>query len=414
MSNFNLNNAVDFARATMGNVSEVIGLFSDIGEKVTEWDIQEGAYTGGRQGARKILFHIFKKDENVDKTYGAGLSQIRDAGGRRKVKYTFPYKDGQTTNDLGRSPLAFDVDVVIHGRDYKLAWQQLLAEMNDPVPGTLTHPIFGDIRCAMETYETVHSSDKRKAMVIRVTFTEHNYVYADPEDLSRETTKEAVNKSLDFFSKAEATIAKISALANLPNAVKERLTAILESYTANFATTLAQVNATFSNSQTPDIPILIPVPDGGSRDDDGTVVNPNFPVVSDSQSSIPVDTISTASLALAVNDLTKKVNTLRAEVTSMIESFQEAMSGLGALEFYEDILNMRQSAIDIQKALELGAASSKATIIEYEVPRTMSAREIAFINGLSVDQINEIDILNPSLESLNLITKGTVVRVPVS
>ncbi len=86
----------------------------------------------------------------------------------------------------------------------------------------------------------------------------------------------------------------------------------------------------------------------------------------------------------------------------------------GSLELFDTNLDLKQTAVQMQDVLEKGIASSQAQIIDYTTPQEMSIREVAFANGLSVQRVQDIDLLNPDLLSVNFIAKGTQVKVPVS
>ena len=86
MSKLDLNKPLDFARATMGDLGAVLQTFT--GQDAGDWDIQEASYNN-------VVFHVFASKQ----IYNGAISQINDSGGRRKVKYQFPYQDGQTTDD---------------------------------------------------------------------------------------------------------------------------------------------------------------------------------------------------------------------------------------------------------------------------------------------------------------------------
>ena len=135
MSRFDLGSSADFSRLTqqsLGSVSQLID-----GRDPGLWDLLEGSYNG-------VLFHVFRS--KVD--WQGALSQIQDAGGRRKVKYQYPYRDGQTTDDLGRKPGSFTMEIVIHGLRYMRGLAALEREFDKPTPGTLIHPIRGQMTVA--------------------------------------------------------------------------------------------------------------------------------------------------------------------------------------------------------------------------------------------------------------------------
>lgn len=390
-----LSKPADFARATMSPVASV--LLDLAGRDPTKWDILEGAFNG-------VRFHVFQSKE----PYGAGLAHISDTGGRRKVKYRFPYKDGQTTDDLGRKPEQFDVDCIIHGRDYMIGLTRLLAELNKPTPGDLIHPVRGSLRVVPEEWSITHTYEQRNAVQLRLVFSEHNFTVGDFRQVKDPSVKGALAKALDAFAKLDAIIANVEGAVIFVKTQKARITEAIEAFKTAFSGTLTSMNASFNTGSSADIPALLPVNEGGVG---GGGSGANFPVVaspSDPFASAPATLTGEAATALAVAQLTKDVNSLRADLDEIMALMS---AGEGALEFYDDILALKNIGIDLQDALEKGVASSQAEIKEYVAPRLMTIREVAFENGIDVDRVEELELLNPDLLSVNFIDPGTVLKV---
>jgi hypothetical protein len=400
MPGVDLGSASGFAKATLSSVAGLLSEFT--GRDPGVWDILEGSYNG-------VLFHVFQSKE----TYSAAVGQIADSGGRRKVKYQFPYKDGQTTDDLGRKPESFNVNVVLHGNDYMRGFQKLMRELDKATPGDLVHPIRGRMRVVPEDWQITHTSEQRKAVALQITFIEHNFSVGDVRQLKDPTVKGALAKALDALKAVDRAITNIEGAVIFANNLKTSITSGLADFKAGYAKVLGRMNKSFNQGGSVDIPGLLPVNEGGNGSTGGT-----FPTVaspSDPFSSVPVAEISaTVTAALAVEQLTKEVNQLRADIEESIATIEAGADGAGALEFYSEILGLKTSAILLQEVLETGVASSQARIIEYRVPRLMSLREAAFVNGLDVNRVSEIDLLNPDLDSTNYVPKGTVLKVPVS
>ncbi len=403
MSRFDLNQPLDFARATMGDVGAVLADFA--GGDPTQWDILEGSYNG-------ILFHVFQSKS----VYQGALSKIQDTGGRRKVKYKFPYKDGQTTDDLGRKPNSFKMNIMIHGNRYMEGFNALLNEFDKPTPGELVHPIRGSLTAVVEDLEMTHSSEDRKAVVLEVTFIEHNFTIGSFRDFKDPSVKGALAKALETFAAVENAILQVEGVVKFARSVKNKIQNGLREFQLNYAKTLRDLNVAFNGGGSTDLPGLLPVNEGGTRNADGSLTTDTFLTVrtpSDPFQSVPVGS-SSSSAALTTSQLTQNVNVLRDEVEAVIEDMKTALDGQGALILYYEILELKRSAVLVQEVLEKGVASSKSQVIDYTLPRLMSIREVAFATGLDVNRVGEIDILNPELESVNYIPKGTVVKVPTT
>lgn len=404
MSRFDLSKAQDFRAVTLGSAAGVLQTLALAGRDPTKWDIVEGAYNS-------VLFHVFQSKTE----YQAELPRISDRGGRRKVKYKFPYKDGQTTDDLGREPESFDIEVLFHGPRYMQGFVALKKELDKPTPGTLVHPVRGNINCVPETYEIIHESQSRMALTLRVTFTEHNFTIGDLRDFKDTSVKGALSRALDAFAFIDKAITNVLGVALFARSLKNQVNQGLTDYRNEFGKTLVNLNSIFNQNSSNDIPGLLPVNDGGNRNPDGTLANTNFQIVTSPNDSISsVNLSETTTLAIAVKNVTKQVIALRSQLADIIAQIEAGSNGLGSLEFHDDIVNLKTTGILMQDALEKGIASSQAQVIFYVVPRDMSLREVAFLNGLEVDRVTDLDLLNPDLDSTNLIFKGSTVQVPVS
>lgn len=404
MSKFDLSKAQDFQAATIGSASGILQTLALAGRDPSKWDLLEGSYNN-------VLFHVFQSKTE----YQAELPRISDRGGRRKVKYKFPYKDGQTTDDLGREPESFDVEVLFHGNRYMQGFVALKAQLDKPTPGVLVHPVRGNIKCVPETYEIVHESQSRKALTIKVSFTEHNFTIGDLRDFKDTSVKGALATALGVISTINNVITNVIGSALFVNSLKNQVKQALTDYSNQFGTTLTNLNQIFNKNSSSDIPGLLPVNDGGNRNPDGTLASTNFTIATS-----PNDVISSVNLsqqtqtALAVGTVTKQVVAIRQQLATIIATIESGANGQGSLEFHDDVVNLKETGILMQDCLEKGIASSQIQVIAFIVPRDMSLREVAFMNSLEPDRVVDLDLLNPNLESINLLRKGTTVQVPIS
>src|SRR6185369_8539086 len=209
MSKLDFNKPADFAIATLSATNELLQAF--VRDK-SVWSIAEGTYKGGRKSARTIKFHVFKSRSD----YQAGLPRVTDQGGRRVAKYRYPYQDGHTTDDLGAMGEEFDVEIILHGGAYKVGMNRLLKEFNDPIPGTLEHPVRGTVRAKAESWSLEHSHDMSNAVLMRVHFTTHDFDALDFDSLIFITTpKGALQKVIAALNKIGAVIAAVRQIANI-------------------------------------------------------------------------------------------------------------------------------------------------------------------------------------------------------
>lgn len=396
-----LSSTADFARATGG----ASGLLNSLLSREAQWDIREGSFNG-------VPFHVF---ESVQ-PYKAGLDQVQDSGGRRKVKYQFPYIDGQTTDDLGRKPGTYSFNILLHGRDYLVGYKRLFAELNKPTPGTLIHPVLGPITCVMEDYQIMHRSSDRKAMAISLTMIEHNFSIGDITNIrDAVSSKGAIARALEVFKTINNARLRVLGFAGFLQATRNRIAALLDSYSSNSAKTISRINKAFNpNASSADIPGLIPVNQGGILDQNGNRTQQTFLTAaspSDPLNNVPVDEVEDAeAVTVTSQQLEVEINNLRAELQNVIN---EMSQGQGSLEFYQEILDLKATAVAIQEAYETGVSSSRSGVRDYVTPRDMSVREVAFLNSVPLERVGEIEQLNPQLLSFNFIQKDTRVSVPV-
>jgi prophage DNA circulation protein len=426
MSNgLDFNRANDFARATGGLQSAGSGLLQLFGFDPSQWDIEEASFRGAR-------FHVFKSKTN----WQGALATTTDEGGRRKAKYAFPYKDGQTTDDLGRKGETIVVDTLIHGPRYKDGLQAFLDAVQDPTPADLVHPVRGVLQCVCESFRLVHSSENRQAVRIEATFIEHNFTFSDFGRLADDNNfKSILTAAVKALAVAEQIVNKVQAAQSFVATVRASLAAFVAAFNDAFGKSLTDINTrlTRKGSNT-DLPSVKPVNEGGNRNPDGTQarstfpneVSPNDPFA---QASLPVNASGTAVRSLtnapaaAALSIQNSVIAARDAAEAAILALSSADPALGALPadrregpgallFFDDIQAIRQSVILLQDAFERGVASSRASVVSYTTPRLMSVREVAFANGVSPERSEEIALLNPELLSVNYIPQGTMVQVP--
>lgn len=400
-------------------ISGTTGVLLDFaGKDPALWDIVEGSFLSDaskKAGKQPVIFHVF-----VSKVaYGGAVARISDKGGRRKVKYSYPYLDGQTTDDLGRKPGGYDFDILLYGARYKEGLNALIAEVDVPGPGTLRHPVRGDIRCVMEDYELLHQSDTKKAVSIRLMLIEHNFTIGKISEQFKpvKDVKSTLSNALAALKTISAVIDKVSSYQLFAQSFIRQINGLLSSYQNIFGGLLQSFNITFNAGSSTDLPSLLPVNEGGNGVAPGqagifpTAATPG--TGSDAFTGINLPT-STTPTSVAAQQAIDQVNAARAQCETIIELLSSGAGGQGALDFYDQILSLKVGAIALQEALEAGIQSSNAIVVPYTTPRLMSIREVAFATGLTPDDSDQLEQLNPGILSYNFIPQGTVVLVPQS
>lgn len=394
MSRFDISNSTDFARLTLSGAGAILQDIASLGRNPSEWDVLEGSYNG-------VLFHVFRSKSE----YQGALSQIQDVGGRRKVKYQFPYRDGQTTDDLGRRPGTFDMDILLHGNRYLTGLRQLLNEFNKPTPGDLIHPVRGPLKVVVEDVEVLHTSEKRKAAALRITFLEHNFTIGDIREVEDKSVKGFLSTALDFVETLESAILQVRGVLLFATSIRNRIEQEIDEYRTGYLDTLTNINVNLNTRGATDIPSILPVNMGGTAGETNIL-----DTVSTAQ-SLGTD-VQPVTPALAAEDIKKQVDSTR-ELAAIVLNDIAAQPD-GPLLLYDEVQDIKESVIVLQRAFEAGVASSQAQVVRYQTPRLMSLREVAFSNGIEVNRVEELDLLNPELLSTNFIGKGTTVKVPIA
>lgn len=445
MPGFNLNNATDFARATLSQVSGAVQ--SVTGLSANKWVIREAAYAA--QGEKPLKFHIFENPsaggladlvtqpftprgalnsltgglgltgtQNSDLPFQGELSDIRDQNARRKVVIEYPYRDGQTTNDLGRKGESFEFNVILHGQGYLAQYQKLKNAFNKPTPGVLTHPIYGDVKVAVAEWEVTHQAVARRAMAIRVRFIEHSFEVSFSAEVKATDVKSALSKALSFLGRISSAVERVQSLINVAQGVRATVQQLLEFFNTTFLDKLQKLNSTFNGGSSADLPALLPTNQGGASagggavvtDTFGVVTSPNDPFAAISSQQLSATTTEGLAILQAIDQVKEQVELANATIRQL----EELENGQGALIFFDEIQELQNAQVALQEALEAGLASSNARVVNYVTPRLMTIREVAFDAGLDVERVSEIEILNPSLLSVNYIPEGTQLLVPIS
>lgn len=394
----------------------------------SKWNITQSKFRG-------VPFHIFSQGGTLPDgsqiAYSAGVEHVTDNAGRRKVFYEFPYQDGQTSGDLGRQPFNFDFDVIFFGPNYYQGYQAFYNALNQPTPGVLTHPVLGDINCVPAQWQTTHQSSQRLALTMRVSFHEHTYdpglpftnasTAATPLTIGKPSTfTSAVIAVLSAFQTIDAVQTAVNANLSYVSSFKNGIAQLVTTYKSSFLLTLSNIYLTFSTSPVSlgsDLPGVLPVNLGGVLDSSGNQVSSNFPLTSSTDT--PFSEVSTPSLAnpqtLTPIQATAQVNSVLTQLETLVTSLNSANKGQGALDFYDNVLALKQGGVQLRQALLQGIATSNKVTTQYTVPPylTMSIREVAFDIGLDVNLCDQITQLNPQILSTNYIAGGTVLNIPV-
>lgn len=382
--------------------------------------------------------------ENIN--YSAALPQVHDTTGRRKVFYQFPFQDGQTTGDLGRKAFRFEFDVVFFGPNYFIGYQKLYTVLNQATPGFLIHPVLGKIQCVATDWQVTHRNDERNALTMHIVFDEHTYNQslpyatvsglATPIATSKPTTfKSAIVAAMNVFQTVTAATTAIRAYTSYAKSLINGVTNLINGVQADVLNCLQSLYLSFSPasvSLSPDLPGLLPVNLGGQALPSGGQQSALYPMTdasntpfsaSSKPSTTNTNTQQAPNTSLTPIQAEALVNTVLAKIETAIAVMNQAtpqtvgaVPGQGALDFYPQVLLLKQIAQSLVTACIQGIASSQQTTTTFTVDPTLvsvSIFEVAFAIGLPVNLSDQIRQLNPDLESVNFIPGGTVLNIPI-
>lgn len=83
-----------------------------------------------------------------------------------------PYRNGDSSEDLGRGARVFAMRVVLLGQNYEIELQNLLRALDVIGPGELVHPIYGSVQVLTSTQSVQHSAEKPDYCEVQLQFIE--------------------------------------------------------------------------------------------------------------------------------------------------------------------------------------------------------------------------------------------------
>lgn len=406
----------------MANIFETIGALSNpFGvPSAGEWNLARGIYTSKLDPTKTMVFFYEKKDPTP--TQHTAIDQINDTGGRRIVKYEYPYRDGQRLADLGRKGETFSMNIKFHGLQYQTKLKEFLNVMvNSSDPATVTHPIRGAVTARYVSHDMVHRYDEWNAVTIKVIFEEDNTDELEQINLTQASQDSALRTALQTLVDTQASISQLisdtSALLHLPTAVINAMKNRLQSLTGQISRLLGQLGVTYSSSSTLHslAASSATLPGGVSSLSSGKTTSASLPAVY----QVGFDPTTQASINSQIDDFVSanqitsqqavySANQARASITDAIAEITANMGNDG----YDIVVQYRSLANTVQQAVESSLTATRVQVKIFTVQVPMSLRQVANLNGLTPDDQNLLESLNPYLPSVNYLPKGTQVTVP--
>lgn len=100
-----------------------------------------------------------------------GVTADESEGGRRTVTHEFPQREAPYVEDLGGAPRRFTVQAFVLGSDYMSRRDALESALQQPGPGTLVHPWYGEVQVSQTApYKVRHSAQDGGMAVFQLFF----------------------------------------------------------------------------------------------------------------------------------------------------------------------------------------------------------------------------------------------------
>ena len=100
-----------------------------------------------------------------------GVTAAEKEAGRRTVVHEFPQRDDVYIEDLGKAPNRFTVNAFVLGQDWQAKRDALERVLDEPGPGTLVHPWYGELQVSQfAPYKTSHRAEDGLMAVISLSF----------------------------------------------------------------------------------------------------------------------------------------------------------------------------------------------------------------------------------------------------
>lgn len=129
-----------------------------------------------------------------------------------------PYRNGDSSEGLGRGARVFNMRLVLFGQNYELELQALLRALDVLGPGELIHPIYGSVMVLVASKSVDHAAEQPDYCDIQVQFVEQlpdapfferQIEYVDVGVLSQDDEYTWQDGVFDFFGKLDSLLSEI-------------------------------------------------------------------------------------------------------------------------------------------------------------------------------------------------------------
>lgn len=145
---------------------------------------------------------------------------------RAVVVHEYPYVDGASVEDMGRTVRRISMTAVFYGDDYEIRLQQFLETIDTPGAGELIHPVFGSITAQFVRTSIPHLAEQPDQTHITLEFLEKRLGGALFDEILPLQRVQAVNVAADAaLAAAKARlVGDVDSALGLPALVRAQLT----------------------------------------------------------------------------------------------------------------------------------------------------------------------------------------------
>jgi len=140
------------------------------------------------------------------------VTQISDPRLRRRARYSYPYREGEDLEDMGREARPTQFTAIFRGDDYLLDLAELQQQVDTGKAGTFEHPFFGSWQARVDITIN-HNPTERDQATVDVQVLEDGTDAEVTGGFSIETSTERVEETISDLEKVMDEIEQVAEAA---------------------------------------------------------------------------------------------------------------------------------------------------------------------------------------------------------
>ncbi len=160
-----------------------------------------------------------------------GVSAGEKEAGRRSILHEFPQRDLPFCEDLGAVPQKFTLNAFVLGNDYMDKRDALEKVLQDPQPGTLVHPWYGELHVAQfAPYKVSHSAQDGGMAIFTLSFVQTE-APSSPSPVVNQSLRAQEKAGIAGLLSCDAFDAAFAVVGQTAHVVSEAYSAICKAVT---------------------------------------------------------------------------------------------------------------------------------------------------------------------------------------